>query len=156
VVLITSAKTTRRGLEFAPWFERERLIARHTRGPIRGSATMTDLTMAKAILAQLGGERLVMMTGATGFIGSADSLTFKLGSNPKHVTHVRVTLTPDGLYDMTFFRTGKGPQSYDGVHREMLQEVFGANTGLYMTLQSSAKSRQQWSDRPKRIGGDPR
>jgi hypothetical protein len=47
---------------------------------------MTDLTMAKAILAQLGGERL---TGATSFIGSADSLTFKLGSNPKRVTHHR-------------------------------------------------------------------
>ena len=69
---------------------------------------------------------------------------------------VRVTLTPDGLYGMTFFRTGKGPQSHDGVHREMLQEVFGANTGLYTTLQASAKSRQQWSDRPKRIGVDPR
>jgi len=117
---------------------------------------MTDLTMAKAILAQLGGERFVMMTGATSFIGSADSLAFKLGSNPKRVTHVRVTLTPDGLYDMTFFRTGKGPQSHDGVHHEMLQEVFGANTGLYTTLQASAKSRQQWSDRPKRIGVDPR
>jgi hypothetical protein len=34
--------------------------------------------------------------------------------------------------------TGKGPQSHDGVHREMLQEVFGANTGLYTTLQASA------------------
>jgi hypothetical protein len=58
---------------------------------------MTDLTMARTALAQLGGERFVMMTGATSFIGSADSLTFKLGGNPKRVTHVRVTLTPDGL-----------------------------------------------------------
>jgi hypothetical protein len=116
---------------------------------------MTDLTMANAILAQLGGERFVMMTGATSFIGSADSLTFKLGSNPKRVTHVRVTLTPDGLYDMTFFRTGKGPQSHDGVQREMLQEVFGANTGLYTTFKHQPKS-QQWSDRPKRSGVDPR
>jgi hypothetical protein len=41
------------------------------------------------ILAQLGGERFAVMSGATGFIGSADSLTFKLGSNPKRVTHVR-------------------------------------------------------------------
>jgi hypothetical protein len=90
---------------------------------------MTDLTTAKAILAQLGGERFLMMTGATTFIGSADSLTFKLGSNLKRVTHVRVTLTPDGLYDMTFFRTGKGPQSHDGVHREMLQEVLALTPG---------------------------
>jgi hypothetical protein len=99
---------------------------------------MTDLAMAKTILAQLGGERFVMMTGATSFIGSADSLTFKLSSNPKRVTHVRVTLTSDGLYDMTFFRIGKGPQSHDGVHREMLREVFGANTGLYTSQRASA------------------
>ena len=99
---------------------------------------MADLTVPKTILAQLGGERFVMMTGATGFMGSADSLAFKLGSNPRRVTHVRVTLTPDGLYDMTFFSTGKGPQSHDGIHREMLQEVFGASTGLYTTLQASA------------------
>jgi hypothetical protein len=99
---------------------------------------VTDLTVAKTILAQLGGERFVMMTGATSFIGSADSLTFKVGSNPKRVTHVRVTLTPDDLYDMTFFRAGKGPQSHDGVHREMLQEVFGAHTGLDASLRASA------------------
>jgi hypothetical protein len=53
--------------------------------------------LAKAILAQLGGERFVMMTGATSFIGSADSLTFKLGSNPKRVTHVRVSVNPTRL-----------------------------------------------------------
>lgn len=99
---------------------------------------MTDLTVAKTILAQLGGERFVMMTGATNFVGGADSLTFKVGSNPKRVTHVRVTLTPDDLYDVTFFKAGKGPQSQDGIHREMLQEVIGANIGLYTTLRASA------------------
>jgi hypothetical protein len=104
----------------------------------RGSGTVTDLTVAKAIFAQLGGEGFVMMTGATGFVGSADSLTFKLGSNPRRVTHVRITVTPDDLYHVTFFTTGKGPRSHDGVHGEMLKEVFGANTGLYTTLQASA------------------
>ena len=99
---------------------------------------MTDLTVPKMILAQLGGERFAVMSGATSFIGSADSLTFKLGSNPKRVTHVRVTLTPDGLYHMTFFMPGKGPRSQDGIHHEMLQEVFGANTGLYTALRASA------------------
>jgi hypothetical protein len=39
---------------------------------------------------------------------------------------------------MTFFTIGKGPQSYDGIHREMLQEVFGANVGLYRALRASA------------------
>jgi len=96
---------------------------------------VTDLP--QTILAQLGGESFVMTSGATG-LGGADSLTFKLGRNPKRVTHVRVTLTRDGLYDMTFFTTGKGPQSHDGIHREMLQEVFGANIGLFRALRASA------------------
>jgi hypothetical protein len=100
---------------------------------------MTDLTMAKAILAQLGGERFVMMTSAAGFIGTADSLTFKLGNNPKRVTHVRVTLTPDGLYDMTFFRTGKGPQSHDGIHREMLQKSLAPTPGCIRPFKRQPK-----------------
>jgi hypothetical protein len=99
---------------------------------------VVDLTTPRAILTQLGGEGFVVMTGANGFVGSADSLTFKLGHNPKRVTHVRITLMPDGLYDMTFFMTGKGPRSHDGVHREMLQEVVGANTGLYRSQRASA------------------
>jgi hypothetical protein len=98
---------------------------------------VTDLTVPKTILAQLGGERFMMMSGATGLVGGADSLTLKLGNNPKRVTHVRISLTPDGLYDMTLFTTGRGPQSHDGVHGEMLPEVFGANTGLHTTLRAS-------------------
>jgi hypothetical protein len=39
---------------------------------------------------------------------------------------------------MTFFTIGKGPQSHDGIHGEMLQEVFGANTGLFRDLRASA------------------
>jgi hypothetical protein len=99
---------------------------------------VADLTVSKTILAQLGGESFVMTSGATGLVASADSLTCKLGRNSKRVTHVRVTLARDGLYDMTFFTTGKGPQSHDGIHREKLQEVFGANTGLYRALRASA------------------
>ena len=99
---------------------------------------MTNLTVSKAILAQLGGESFVMRSGATDFVGSADSLTIKLSRNVKRVTQVRVTVTHDGLYDMTFFTIGKGPQSCDGIHCEMLQEVFGANVGLSRPLRASA------------------
>jgi len=99
---------------------------------------MTDLIVPQTILAHLGGKSFVMTSGATGLVGSADSLTIKLGRNPKRVTHVRVTVTHDELYNMTFFTVGKGPQSYDGIHREMLQEVFGANVGLYRALRASA------------------
>jgi hypothetical protein len=99
---------------------------------------MTDSTVSQTILARLGGESFVVTSGATGLVAGADNLTLKLGRNPRRVTHVRVTVTPDGLYDLTFFTIGKGPRSYDGVHGEMLQEVFGANTGLVRDLRASA------------------
>ena len=99
---------------------------------------MTDLTVSQTILAQLGGGSFVTTGGTAGLVASADGLTFKLGRNPKRVTHVRVTVTRDGLYDVTFFTIGKGPQSYDGIHPEMLQEVFGANIGLFRALRASA------------------
>ena len=99
---------------------------------------MSNLTASQTILARLGGESFVATSGATGLVAGADSLTFKLGRNPKRVTHVRVTVTHDGLYDLTFFTIGNGPRSYDGVHGEMLQEVFGANTGLVRELRVSA------------------
>ncbi len=54
---------------------------------------MADLTVAKTILEQLGGELFVAMTGAKNFVGTEDSLTFEVGSNLKHVSHVRVTQT---------------------------------------------------------------
>ena len=47
---------------------------------------MTDMTVARSILDQLGGARFVAMTGARELVGSADSLTFKIGVNPKRVS----------------------------------------------------------------------
>jgi hypothetical protein len=41
---------------------------------------MTDMTVARTILDQLGGARFVAMTGAREFVGSADSLTFKVST----------------------------------------------------------------------------
>jgi hypothetical protein len=82
--------------------------------------------------AQLGGEHFVAMTGAKNFVGTEDSLTFEVGSNPKHVSHVRVTQTPDDLYAVTFFRRGKAPQIMDGTCCDILQ-VYAA--GRSKTLQ---------------------
>jgi hypothetical protein len=65
-------------------------------------------------------------------------LTFEVGSNPKHVSHVRVTQTPDDLYAVRFFRRGKAPQIMDGICCDILQELFTNNTGLYIRLLASA------------------
>ena len=94
---------------------------------------MTDMTVARNILDQLGGARFVAMTGARELVGSADSLTFKIGVNPKRVSQVRVTLTSADLYSVTFFRIGKAPQIESDVHCNM-PEVFSERTGLYTQL----------------------
>jgi len=99
---------------------------------------MADFTVAKIILEQLGGRPLRRMAGAKNFVGTEDSLTFEVGSNPKHVSHVRVTQTPDDLYAVTFFRRGKAPQIMDSIYCDMLPEVFTENTGLYISLRASA------------------
>ena len=113
---------------------------------------MTDMTVARSILDQLGGARFVAMTGARELVGSADSLTFKIGVNPKRVSQVRVTLTPADLYSVTFFRIGKAPQIESDVYCNMLEAVFSERTGLYTLLgphheQDRARSLQ---DRPMR------
>jgi hypothetical protein len=69
---------------------------------------MADLTVAKTILEQLGGEHFVALTGAKNFVGTEDSLTFEVGSNPKHVSHVRVTQTPDDPLRRDVLPKGQG------------------------------------------------
>ena len=85
---------------------------------------MTDMTVARSILDQLGGARFVAMTGAREFVGSADSLTFKIGVNPKRVSQVRVTLTSADLYSVTFFRIGKAPQIESDVYSTCSKQCF--------------------------------
>src|SRR3954454_21334 len=93
---------------------------------------MTDMTVARTILDQLGGARFVAMTGARDFVGSADSLTFKIRVNPKRVSQVRVTLTPADLYSVTFFRIGKALQIESNVYCNMLEDsVFRAHRPLH-------------------------
>jgi hypothetical protein len=101
---------------------------------------MTNMTVARAILEQLGGARFVAMTGAKNFVGSADSLTFKIGPNPKRVSQVRVTLAPADLYAVTFFRIGAAPRIASDVYCSMLEEVFSQHTGLYTRLLRRAAS----------------
>jgi hypothetical protein len=109
---------------------------------------MTDLTVAKIILEQLGGDRFVAMTGATSFIGTEDSLTFRVGRNPKGVSHVRVTLASADLYAVTFFHTGKAPRIGGDVPCDMLQDVFFEHTGLHTRLHRQGERKSEAAQRP--------
>lgn len=99
------------------------------------------MTIAQTILAQLGGNRFIAMTGAKNLLNTGDGLQFSL---PRGATNrankVRITLTLADLYEVTFYRynarTLECPvvDSEDGVDAEGLREFFTARTGLRCSL----------------------
>jgi len=94
---------------------------------------MTTATqIAETILMQLGGARFAAMTGANMFLADGSCLRFKLPRASQAIKHVRVGLTADDLYDVTFLsRTGRVVAEHRGVYAESLQSIFTAETGLY-------------------------
>lgn len=107
---------------------------------------MADMTVANTILAQLGGRRFKVMTGASSFCGSENSLSFRIpqvhnARTGKSIAGVRIELTPADVYRMVFI--GKtGPNFGDigevdvreDIYCDQLQEVFTRVTGLYTHL----------------------
>lgn len=99
---------------------------------------MTDKTVATTILSQLGGNRFIAMTGSKQFSCTDNLITFKVGSNPKKVSHVRITLDPSDTYTMEFLKVSmkeiKTLKKITGVYCDMLRDIFTDNTGLYTSL----------------------
>ena len=101
----------------------------------------TDLTVAKTILEQLGGRKFIVMTGIKKFLGSEDSLQFRLRGLTKNKARIcKITLTWKDLYNVEFygfnFRTGESDlvESALDIFAEDLQAVFTRHTGLYTHL----------------------
>lgn len=102
--------------------------------------TETNLQVAETILAQLGGRRFIMMTGAKNIHGSADTLNFQLPSRfaTGGINAVRITLAGDDTYTVKFFKTHgfkcKDMGTVEGVYNDQLRRVFTERTGLDCTL----------------------
>jgi hypothetical protein len=104
------------------------------------------LTVANTILEQLGGRRFIVMTGASRFVGSETTLTFKLParSTKDGSDVVRITLTPADVYTLetfhfnpratSFDKTLEPRTSRDGVYNDVLAQVFESVTGLRVSL----------------------
>lgn len=94
----------------------------------------------QTILAQLGGARFAMLTGATDFTGSQDALTFRLkGTAKQRIKYVRITLTPADLYDVEFMKVERRYEiktvvKHEGIYAEDLADLFERETGLFTTL----------------------
>ena len=103
---------------------------------------MSDMTVAKTILAQLGGNRFVAMTGARNLGGTEDSLSFRLpgsgGFCKNGINCVRIVLNSMDLYDVTYMRI-RGTkvtvvEEVNGLYADMLRENFERVTGLATSL----------------------
>lgn len=105
---------------------------------------MTDLQQAKAvattILHQLGGNKLIAMTGARNFVSSSNSLGFKLPSRSAKngINFVLVTLNSMDTYDVKFKKIWNMKiteiSSHEGIYDDMLQPLFVEETGLNIVL----------------------
>lgn len=96
--------------------------------------------VASGIMDQIGQKAFAMM-GAKNLVKSDDgegALTFKIGKNPKNVSHVKVTLMPDDTYSVDYY-SGSGTKfekSHEakGLMGEDLTDNIERNTGLRMSL----------------------
>lgn len=98
------------------------------------------MNFAETILQQLGGNKFIAMTGAKSFVKDSknNKLFFKIGTNPKKVTHVTITLNGKDLYDIEFLKI-RGVDinkvaEFKDIDAENLRDVFEKNTGLHVSL----------------------
>lgn len=101
---------------------------------------MTDMTVAKTILEQLGGRRFIAMTGAKNFLGDTNSLSFQLPARfaKNGINAIKIVLNGSDTYDVTFskFRAMKVTlvASSEGVYAEDLRSLISEETGLALSL----------------------
>ena len=97
-------------------------------------------TVAQTILSQLGGNRFIAMTGCKNFVGSADTLTFKLARVINGVSHVAITLDVNDLYRVEFRKWNARRLDmtivavHSDVYADQLRTIFENETGLLTSL----------------------
>ena len=107
------------------------------------------MSIASTILAQLGGNKFLAMTGAKNLTADGSALMFKLPKRfaKRGIDYVKITLNAMDLYDVELFhlntlahhiKTGQPMARLvtkcDGVYAEMLRDVFTTQTGLDTSL----------------------
>jgi len=103
----------------------------------------TTMTVANTILAQLGGRRFTVMTGARDYLDCGDSLRFRLPANigNRVYNQVEIKLDADDTYTMTFRKVGRSPyfeikkeHAVSGLYCDQLCEIFTNYTAIYTSL----------------------
>ena len=102
------------------------------------------------ILAQLGGNKFLAMTGAKDLVGDGNTLRMSLPRNMSKANRMYVTLNDKDLYDMRFFRRSGGNLSkktwtfspirednekvYRDIYADQMCEIFEMHTGMRTRL----------------------
>ena len=99
----------------------------------------TDMTVAKTILEQLGGNKFRMMTGAKNFGARDNSLSMRIGRNSSNSNYLTITLNSMDTYDMKFCKLTrkfeeKSVTEYKNVYNDLMRGTFTAHTGMYTSL----------------------
>ena len=104
---------------------------------------MKTKTVAEIILDQIGGNKFIVMTGAKHLIDGGKYLSFKLpGGNFSKYNYVKITLSPDDLYDIELgnIKRSKGVLEYKkrvdetGIYADQLVQILEGHTGLNFSL----------------------
>lgn len=102
--------------------------------------------MHEQLLAQLGGNKFLAMTGAKDLVTDEknNSLTMSLPKNESRANRLIITLQDDDLYTVKFFNlttkrgssvpVSKQKASFNNVAADQLQELFTTITGLSTSL----------------------
>ncbi len=102
-----------------------------------------DMQVANTILEQMGGRRFQMVTGASNFVGSENSLSFSLpgagGFCKNGINRVNIELAPSDTYTVKFYRFRRGAtlvtlSEHTDIYFDGLQDLFERETGLYTSL----------------------
>jgi hypothetical protein len=107
--------------------------------------------IARTIVQQMGGQKLIAMTGAKQFRDDGNgALSFRIpgkGFAKDGINHIRIELNAMDTYDMTFGKvfggTYKEIASANGVYNDMLQEMFTKHTGLNTSLGTMGKEKKE-------------
>jgi hypothetical protein len=103
------------------------------------------MEVAQAILAQLGGRKFTVMTGARGLLADRNSLSFKL---PRFagvkINYVKITLDASDTYTVEFGRVFglkyATISKYSDIYADGLRSLFTRETGLETSLGTMRKS----------------
>lgn len=95
------------------------------------------MSIASTILAQLGGNKFLVMTGAKNAMGT-DSLSMQLARSSSKANRLKIKLEANDTYTMIFGRYAKlevkTVAEYRDVYADQLRSIFEAETGMITAL----------------------